>query len=252
MSKRTAKYKREHIHELLAARGKYNADYGRVVGKWRMPDGSFSYRQNAVQSVGTAFVRGLLGLLGPILLKLAFGARVEGRKNLRAIRGRGAISLCNHFHPLDTLFVRQAAGYFRTYHTVAPINNKTGLAGAVMRRGGLLPFSSNREAMRHMNAEIARLLGRGKIVNFYPEQSLWSHYSLPRPMKRGAFFYAVKNNVPVLPLFCTFRETPRGHIRRLRIHVLPAIYPDASLPPRAREEELLARAEEEWRTCAAS
>lgn len=247
--KRTEKFKRERIHELLAAHGHFGMDYGRVIGTWEMPDGSFAYRQKPFDRFLTGCMRTLMRLLGPLFLRIAYRMRVRGKENLKAIGKSGAVSLCNHFHILDTLFVRQAVGYFRSYHTVAPINNKKGLGGAIMRHGGLLPFSTDLAAMRNLDAEIGRLLSTGKIVNFYPEQALWTHYRPPRPMKRGAFHYAVKFNVPVLPVFCTFRENKRGKLKRLTVHILPPIYPQPGGDRRAEIDRLLAAAEAEWLSC---
>ena len=33
---------------------------------------------------------------------------------------------------------------------------------------------------------------------------MWWMYEKPRPLKNGAFHYAVKENVPVVPMFITF------------------------------------------------
>lgn len=68
-------------------------------------------------------------------------------------------------------------------------------------------------------------------------------------MKEGAFRFAVKYGVPVLPVFCTFDKGRRGNIRRMRIHILPAIYADESLPKGARAQRMLEQAQESWRTC---
>ena len=46
----------------------------------------------------------------------------------------------------------------------------------------------------------------GKIL-IYPEQSMWYNYRKPKPLKVGAFSFAVKNNVPVLPIFITCEDT---------------------------------------------
>ena len=184
--KRTAKFKRERIHEILSAHGRFNMDYGAAAGKWEMPDKNFKYRKNALKRAFSVILRFIMLVFGNLLIKILYGAKVEGRHNLKAVKGKGAICICNHFHVLDNLFVRNAVGHFNSYHTIAPINNKTGLLGAILSCGGLLPFSSDRTALKNLDAEMERLLRKGKIINFYPEQALWSHYASPRPMKRGA------------------------------------------------------------------
>lgn len=247
--KRTNNEKNTRIQELLEKHGKLNADYGPVVGEWTMPDGNYKYRQNFFHSAISFTVRLATAVFAFALSKVVYGAKVIGKENLKKVKGSGAICVCNHFSFLDTLFVRQAVGYFRSYHTVSPINNKKNFLGAFMRHGGILPFSSDFAAMRNLNEEIGRLLQKGKIINFYAEQSLWVNYRKPRPMKRGAFAYAVKYGVPVLPLFCTFGKSKRGKIKKLRINILPPVYADPSLPERLQAESMMQSAQDLWTEC---
>lgn len=248
--KRRKKYEKiAGIQKVLEEHGRFDYEYISAGTHWRDPDGNFRYRKRGFSWLAVQFWRTVMFLFGPILLKLAYGARVVGRKNLKAVKHTGAVSVCNHISFLDTLFVRQAVGHFRSYHTMGPKNNKTGFGGHIIRHGGMLPFSRKTEATRNLNAEISRLLKKGKIVNFYSEQALWTNYQKPRPMKDGAFHYAVKHNVPVIPLFCTFRKDKRGRMHRLRIHILPVIFADESLPRREKIDDMKRRAEEAWRAC---
>ena len=57
------------------------------------------------------------------------------------------------------------------------------------------------------------ILEEGNIVQFYPEASLWPYYSKIRNFKTGAFHFAVRNNVPIIPMVFTFRK-PKG-IRKI-------------------------------------
>lgn len=197
----------------------------------------------------TGFWRCILFLLTKPLLFLLYGAKVTGKENLKSVKKSGMISIMNHFSFLDTLFIRMAVGQFRSYHTMGPKNNKKGLGGHIIRHGGMLPFSTDLAAVRNLNAEIDRLLKKGKIINFYAEQALWTNYQKPRPLKDGAFHYALKHNVPVLPIFCTFRKDRFGRMHRLRIHILPALYPDESMPRRQQLCDLKSRAQESFQTC---
>ena len=191
----------------------------------------------------------MLKVLAPVLLKVAYGYRVVGKENRRALKKQGAIVVCNHISYLDTLFVRAAAGHYRSFHTMAPWNNKTGVGGWFMRHAGMWAFSANLAATKNLMREMERRLKQGKFVNFYAEQAMWVNYPKPRPMKDGAFYYAVKMDVPVLPVFCTFRKNRRGHMKKLRIHILPAVYADKSLPRAARIAKMKAEAEAAWKAC---
>ena len=68
-------------------------------------------------------------------------------------------------------------------------------------------------------------------------------------MKDGAFHYAVKFSVPILPIFCTFKRNKKGHLRRIRVHILPAVYADGTLPKGERMQDMKRRAEEAWKEC---
>ena len=247
--KRTKYEQREKIQAILERRRRFDYDYIPYIGHWTAPDGNYQYRLRGKDRFWELFWRTVMFLFGWILIGVCFGARVKGRKNLRAIKGMGAVCVCNHINYLDTLFVRQAVGHYRSYHTMGPKNNKNGFGGWVMRHGGMLTFSPDRAAARNLNAEIERLLKKGKIVNFYAEQAMWGNYQKPRPMKDGAFHYALKHDVPVLPIFCTFKKTKKGHIRRLRINILPAVFARKELSRREKLTQMKAAAEREWREC---
>lgn len=247
--KRTKNEVIEGVHEALERGGRFGWETIAWGDGWTMPDGNYRYRQRWYDRIETGFWRCILATVGRLYAKAYFGCRTVGKENLKALKKQGAITVCNHFHYVDTLFVRGAVGNFRSYHTLAPWNNKAGAGGHIVRHGGTLPFSSDLAAMRHLNAEMERLLKRGKLINFYPEHSMWWAYQKPRPMKDGAFRYAVKFNVPVLPLFCTFSKNKKGRIKRLRVHILPPVYADPSLPARQAAEEMRRAAEGEWREC---
>ena len=237
------------IQNTLEGYRRFDYDYIPFGDNWEMPAADYKYRKRGFGKIAAGFWRTLMATIGSVAIKIMYGAKVVGKKNLKALGKRGAICVCNHFSFLDTLFVRQAVGHFRSYHTMGPFNNKKGVGGHIIRNGGMLPFSTNMGAMKNFMREIERLLKEGKIVNFYAEQAMWLNYQKPRPMKDGAFYYAVKYGVPVLPLFCTFRKSKRGHIRKLRIHILPAVYADESLPRPKRIAEMKERAERAWREC---
>ena len=181
-----------------------------------MPDGSYNYRGTVGQRMGRVFLRTLVKLFAPLITFCVCGARVVGRKNLKGLKG-GAVSICNHIHYLDTFFIRRAVGAFRSYHTMGPWNNRKDFVGFIMRRGAMLPLTANLAGMRNLNVELERLVTKKKqIINFYPEQAFWKNYQKPRPMMDGAFHYAVKFNVPVVPIFCTFKKK-KGKPKKLRI-----------------------------------
>ena len=90
----------------------------------------------------------------------------------------------------------------------------------------------------------SQLLKEGHFVLVYPEQSMWWNYRKPKPLKEGAFQFAAKNNVPVLPCFITMQDTDiigdNGfYVQEYMIHILKPIYPDSNLSYRENMKNML-------------
>lgn len=247
--KRTVLEKRDGIQNVLESYRRFDYDYIPFGNNWTSPKAEYNYRQHPLSRCATFLLQTLMRIFAPILLWVAYGARVTGKKNLKSIKKQGALCVCNHISYLDTLFVRHAVGYFRSYHTMAPYNNKNGLAGWFIRRAAMLPFSESFDAMKNLNKEMKRLLEKGKIINFYAERAMWTNYQKPRPVKEGAFAYALKFNVPVIPLFCTFKKDKKGRIRKLKINILPPVFPDETLIRRERITAMAKQVQNKWKEC---
>ena len=184
--------------------------------------------EKPLERVRRAVILSIVAALGPVVTWFAQGARVEGKENLRAVRG-GAISVCNHVHTLDTLMVKNALGAFRTFHTGSYYLLKRGALGRIFKAGGFLPVGTRFRDIKNLQDAVGELVARGKIVNFYPEHALWPQYEKLRPFQSGAFRYAAKFGVPVLPLFIEFRKTRLRtffHLpKKVIVHILPAVQP---------------------------
>ena len=82
-----------------------------------------------------------------------------------------------------------------------------------------------------------------KILFNYKSVASPIQYEKPRPYKRGAFYYAVKNNVPIIPTFITFTDLGKvdknGNPRKkFHYHIMPAIYAPEGLQRKEKEEYL--------------
>ena len=161
---------------------------------------------------------------------------IKGLENYRAIKG-GAMITCNHFSPNDNYAIwRAIRGEFkrgkRLYKIIREGNytNFGGIYGFFFRNCNTLPLSSNVETMKKLLKSINVLLNRGEKILIYPEQAMWWNYRKPRPLKSGAFRFAVKNNVPIIPAFITMEDTDKldglgFNVPAYTIWFLPAIYP---------------------------
>lgn len=199
-----------------------------------------------------ACCRSIAILLGPAVDRIICGTRVRGRENLYGIES--AILICNHVHDLDNLMVRQAVFGHRLYITVGEFNNMDNLLGDLLRGAGTLPFSSNMTAMKKLGDTIGTLLAKKRYVLFFPEGSLWWRYEKPRPFLDGAFHYATQFNVPVVPMFITFKEP--SFLRSIfstkkvaTIHILPPVFPKANAERRENITYLRDRSFSEVKAC---
>ncbi len=174
---------------------------------------------------------------------------IRGRENLAAVKGCGALITCNHFNAFDNYAVYKTlipALEGKMLYKVIREGNYTsfgGFYGYLFRHCNTLPLSSSLKGIKALNNAMTELFARGEKILIYPEQAMWYNYRKPRPLKRGAFHFAVKNNVPVLPIFITLEDTDNHDadglpIQAYTIHVLPAIYPDRSLSAREDSERM--------------
>ena len=96
------------------------------------------------------------------------------------------------------------------------------------------------------------LLSEGHFVLIYPEQSMWWNYRKPKPLKTGAFFFAAKNKVPVVPCFITMEDSDiigedGFPVQEYTIHISEPIYPDAAKSSGKNTEEMMAKNYEVWK-----
>ena len=172
--------------------------------------------------------------------KLMIIKDVKGLENWSALE-TGAVVTCNHFNPFDTFAVH--AAFLRTgkkkeklYRVIREGNYTSfpGFYGYLMRHFYTLPLSSNKNTMLKFTRATDKLLCDGNFVLIYPEQSMWWNYRKPKPLKPGAYRFAVKNKLPVLPCFITMQDSETlgedGYpIQEYTIHIEKPIYPDPAL-----------------------
>lgn len=177
---------------------------------------------------------------------------IRGMENYRAVES-GAVITCNHFSVLDNYAIYRAIrGDFKKgqnlYKVIREGNytNFKGLFGFFFRHCNTLPLSSNPKTMVKFLRSTKTLLARGEKILIYPEQAMWWNYKKPRPYRIGAYHYAAKNGVPVVPCFVTLTDS--GKKSKLgfteyyyTIHVMPPLYPDPALSVRVNAENMRTR-----------
>lgn len=182
---------------------------------------------------GKFVVKSLLRTMLPVANKLLFDLKIEGKDNLKQVDN--AIRVSNHVMLLDTMINFQVAFGHKHFMTGAAFQVKKGLGGKFFRAGGFLPLASSIKAMSNLDKTITDIFDKGNsVVTFYAEQAMWEKYEQSRPLKKGAFHYAVKNNVPVIMTVILFREPSWirkkfGFKKDCTVKICPAIYPKKDL-----------------------
>ena len=165
---------------------------------------------------------------------------VIGIRNFKKIKNRGAIITCNHFHPFDNYAVLKAIEKELKgqplYKVIREGNytNFPGLYGYFFKHCNTLPLSGNYNVMKEFLSGIEYHLKQKRKILIYAEQAMWLNYKKPRPLKPGAFNFAVSYKVPVLPIFITMEDSEYLDadgcpVQAYTIHIMPPVFPDPDL-----------------------
>ncbi len=146
-----------------------------------------------------------------LLTRVIMGGRVEGENRLPRVGG--ALTVCNHVHPLDSALIATAFFPRRLVFTSAPVNLENRLYGGLVRLLGGVEVPPTAGGLPLFFSEMEILLAKGRIVHFFPEGDLKPYDTSLRDFKRGAFHLAAQARVPVVPL--SIRFTPPTGIGRL-------------------------------------
>ncbi len=167
--------------------------------------------------------------------------KVTGIEYLNEVKTGGIIT-CNHFNPFDvftveTVFRMSTVSKEKKLYKIIREGNYTnfpGFYGFLFRNCDTLPLSSNKKTMEYLLKSIKTILEDKDFILIYPEQSMWWNYRKPKPLKEGAFKFAVKNNVPIIPIFITMEESNKigddgFPIMEYYVHIEKPIYQNKKL-----------------------
>lgn len=165
--------------------------------------------------------------------------KVYGRGNLKGIKS--AIITCNHVYMFDCLCVKHALKGHKLFITAGWFNNMNSKLGEYMRADGMMPIPDDFNVMRQFNEAVKYHMDHKHYVLFYPEQAEWWMYEKPRPYKNGAFHYASKFSVPIIPLMICFKDTGKKDedgfpVKQFNLYILKPIYPKDGLNPKENME----------------
>jgi 1-acyl-sn-glycerol-3-phosphate acyltransferase len=141
--------------------------------------------------------------------------KINGLENLNSCKN-GAVITCNHFSAFDSFVMeltfeascqeKEGKKMFRIIRE-GNYSQFKGFYGLLMRYCNTVPLASNLKLFKEFIHATNTILQRGDFLLVYAEESMWWNYRKPKPLKPGAFHFAVKNNVPILPIFITMRDS---------------------------------------------
>jgi len=177
----------------------------------RAPDVPAGYAGRVYRWVSNAFYYAIAMPLLFLLTRVILGARAEGGARLRRVGG--ALTVCNHVHPLDCALIATAMFPRRLVFTSAPINLQNRWYGGLVRLLGGVAVPLTPAGLPLFFSELQLFLAQGRMVHFFPEGELEPYHPGLRDFKQGAFHLAAQARVPVVPL--SIRFTPPSRPRRL-------------------------------------
>ena len=127
-----------------------------------------------------------------------------------------------------------ASNWKRVHYTTLEGSFKIPFVRKLIKYLGAMPIPEGRKNKEYFMKAIDQLLQEGKLVHFYPEASLMPYHTRIRNFKNGAFDFAIRNQVPIIPMVITFRN-PKG-IRKffkkkkdVTLTILDPTYPEEEI-----------------------
>jgi 1-acyl-sn-glycerol-3-phosphate acyltransferase len=179
----------------------------------RAPERPTGYAGWVYRLLSSAFYNLIAIPLLFLLTRVILGARVEGKNHVPRVGG--ALTVCNHVHPLDSALIATAMFPRRAVFTSAPENLQHSWYGGLVRLLGAVPVPETAGGLPLFFSEMELFLAKGRILHFFPEGELKPYDTSLRDFKRGAFHLAAQARVPVVPLSIRFRP-PTGIGRLFR------------------------------------
>lgn len=140
-----------------------------------------------------------------IVTKLVYDLKIEGIENIRNIEGP-VISVSNHVLVLDCAMVGLSYGAKEVYYTTQQESFEIPVVRHLIKLLHAIPIPRGIKNKKRFIEVINEALQGESCVHFYPEAVLVPYDTNIRPFKSGAFDFAVKNEVPIVPMVFCFRE----------------------------------------------
>lgn len=155
----------------------------------------------------------------------------------------------NHYNQFDVLLIGKLALKKRQrLFIVVEASNLAmpHLIGWAVRNFDSLPIDHDFHYLsRIFPKKLAQVLSKPGWILIYPEEELWFNYRKPRPLKKGAYYYAAKFNQPIISTFTEIQATSNRELfqrdfykTKKILHILPTIYPNPDLKIRENMQRM--------------
>ena len=177
-------------------------------------DEDYDYRrQGFFCRLGTGLLRIVVFVLLSVYNYVTLGMKIDGRENLKALRGRGAVTVCNHVHPMDCTMIDLAVFPRRIHYVTLDTNFRIPLVRHLIRWLGAVPLSRSPHQIARLFEAMGAAMDDGVLVQVYPEGVLIPYAPKLRKCKGGAMydnrpgFCLERPHYPCSPAFDQFPST---------------------------------------------
>jgi 1-acyl-sn-glycerol-3-phosphate acyltransferase len=145
-----------------------------------------------------------------LVFKIQWGFRVIGRQNMKLIRKKAAVIVANHVHNLDSFMLMNPFFPNSAYVIALRHNFEAFIIGGLVRVMRGVPLPEEMQNFKRFSMQMNQMLQHTtKRLLFYPEGEILPYSRELRPFEKGAFYFAVKNDVPIMPMVFVFPKKKR-------------------------------------------
>lgn len=177
-------------------------------------------------------------------VKLIFGIKVKGRKNLKSVRRKGVFFYTNHTQIVDAMLIQlYVAGPKRTY--IVADQDATSIKGIryLVKSLGCIPVPETKGEHEKFIDAISYRIKQKRGISIFPEAHIWPYSTHIRPFGDASFVYPSELGAPVVPVCVTYRQRKFFKSRKpaMTVHVGKPILPDMKVSLMERKKELRQR-----------
>lgn len=140
-----------------------------------------------------------------LFFKIRWGFSVIDKQNAKLVRKTAAITVANHVHNMDSPMLTYVFYPSAPYFIALKHNFEAFIIGGLVRVLRGVPLPSDLKNFERFSEQMNDTLkNTTRKVHMYPEGEISPYSRELRNFKNGAFHFAVKSDVPVLPMVFVF------------------------------------------------